>query len=158
MEQIAITQRLKIALTDREKRLYAVLLELSEKEPGQWHPGFEIYQIMQSDGRGWYEPFLDEADFFAKAGKYISNEIQRINASGEYDRKVVSNRCRGYLIPTKGQFDDWAKRRGMELRGAIARFYSQCRSAGADGQTYLNFSEPGSIEIHDCYAQGRAKQ
>jgi len=141
----------KIVLTLREKRLYGVLFELAERNPGVWHSGFEIYQIMQLDGSGWYEPFLDEDDFFDKAGKYMSKEIQRINASGKYDLRIVSNRCLGYLLPTKEQFDEWAKRRGKELKGAIGRFYSQCKSAGLDGQTYLNLEDPEILLVHKCY-------
>jgi hypothetical protein len=145
----------KIRLTGRQYALRRLLMERS----GEWLTAKQIFSLMNfsliSEDR--YE-WDGRANFTGTVGREIVADVEAINASGAFDKIVVSDRSKGYKLATKEEYERYSKSRWKSLKRSIKGLSQLDWQARLDRQTVIRFDAvPYGEDVHDCFV-GEARR
>lgn len=89
----------------------------------------------------------------ANAYKEINDDYHAINGSGEYDKKIIPDRARGYKLATKAEFGRWAKKAYAEAIRKIVYVCAQIKDAKMDGQGIIPGLEGYQREFYEKFVK-----
>ncbi len=75
------------------------------------------------------------------AYKQINSDVKEINESGIYHHIIITDRTKGYKLPTKEEFWEWAGGAYNEAKRKIAYVNNLLKLAKSDGQGILPYLE-----------------
>ena len=87
------------------------------------------------------------------AYKQINKDVKAINMSGLFYHIIITNRAKGYKIPTKKEFWDWARKAYCESMGKLQYLHALLKMAKSDGQGILPHLESFQEEVYDRFAE-----
>lgn len=87
------------------------------------------------------------------SSKEINDDYHAINGSGEYDKKIIPDRARGYKLATKAEFGRWAKKAYAEAIRKIVYVCAQIKDAKMDGQGIIPGLEGYQREFYEKFVK-----
>ena len=87
------------------------------------------------------------------AYKQINEDVKRINVSGIFDKKIITNRVKGYKLATKKEFEEWAKQAVIEAKKKIKYVYDVIGDAKLDGQGIIPGLEGFDREFYEKFVR-----
>jgi hypothetical protein len=143
---------MKINLTPRQRALRRLLSAYR----WEWMGARDIYEAMRSSPRAEIRYEWDgRTKFHGDVGRMIYADVTAINASGAYDKIIVSDKALGYKLATKEEYEKYSKSRWRSLKKSIGYQAGLDKQAGLDGQAIIQFpSVPDGEEVHEVFVRG----
>lgn len=91
------------------------------------------------------------------AYKQINADVKIINDSGIYHHMIITDRTKGYKLPTKAEFWDWAQKAYAEALKKIAYVNRRIKEAKMDGQGIIPCLETFKAGFYDRFIEEMEK-
>ncbi len=91
------------------------------------------------------------------AYKQINDDVKEINDSGIYRHMIITDRSKGYKLPTKAEFWDWAGRAYAEAVKKIAYVNRRIKDAKMDGQGIIPHLETFQSGFYERFIEETEK-
>lgn len=142
-------------LTGRQYALRRLLLDRS----GEWLTAKQIYELMAQSLIPSYRYEWDgKKNFTGSVGRKIVEDVAAINASGIFDKIVVSDRARGYKLATKEEYRRFSRSRWISLKRSMKALAGMDRQAGMDSQGILDLGDLSDVRRFRESFVGEAKR
>ena len=124
---------------------------------------YELRKFLWNNRTEWKsskEIFAGVAGYESEKTAYkgINKDIRRINRSGIFDKKIITDRTKGYKLATKKEFEEWSRKAVVEAKKKIAYVYGVIGDAAKDGQGIIPGLEGFDRQFYDCFVEEIKKE